>query len=447
MPHAESTEFGERYNPTLFSLTSNQRASVRNAKISYRPQRDTGIHSKGYDMDVIRNSSAKPLLDGKLFLIASLIVLVNEAVFAEPISDPAVLVQAARSYFEKFDTFRGTWAVSYSSVDGGARSPEKRWEILKDGSKAKVIVYGGTPIPFRKPDNAEELSKKVLERMEEAHKKHFTTKEFITVPGQSNLHVYGPDSLIDELTPTEDTANRIIGNTPFALSYGYLRFDPILDLLESMELTAEVAELEGLELHVLSAKSRNGELSIQLWFDPRRDYVITNIEYQRRVSAPSESPRHSRVIYRQRDFEEKNGILTPMKAERTVINAPRPKLVFDGKERVASKDESGNVVMIPGETKRSFLELRSIDYAPVLVAADFEPTVPIEEGARVTMRDARQLKYEWRGGEAVPVVPDVTTGHKFSQDGRPSGRFLMTLVASAVLALVAVILYRQRKHS
>jgi len=354
-------------------------------------------------------------------------------------------MQKAEAYFMRFDHFRGTWIVSYSSADSEVREEGKRWQVLKEGRKAKVIAFGGTPPEFTPPPGAEKASERELEQLREKHRRRYLTKEFITVPGESNLHVYDRDILLDEVEPTRESANRIIGKTPFALCYGYLEYEPILELLKSMDLSAGVSELDGSEAHVLRGKARDGTLNIQVWFDPNLEYVIPRIEYQRRRSDPGVPDRYGKLIHKQTNFSKVDGVLIPMKAERTLIRPPMPSLFREGDNRVTREDASGNVIMKPGRTTVVSLELESFEYEPVFVAANFEPTVPIDEGARVQMTDARQLQHEWKDGEAVPVAPDIPTGSEFIKKGRPTARLFMVLTGIVLVLLVAVMLYHRQK--
>jgi hypothetical protein len=378
--------------------------------------------------------------------LLALLIVPLARLFAEGIPTPVGLMEKAQSYFKDYESFRGTWVVTYARFDREGRGEGRTWEVLKDGLKAKVIVHATTPAPFRPPEDAESLPKRVLERLEKRHNERYGRKEFITIPGERNLHVFAPDALLDEVDPKEETASRIIGNTPFALCYGYLEFEPILDLLQAMDLTAEVAQLDGSEAHLLSGQSRDGDFRIQIWFDPGCEYVIRQIEYERRLPDRGMPARFVKVIHKQSGFQRRGGVLTPTTAERTVIRPAGPKLFREDGKTVTRRDGSGKVIMEPEDRSVVFQELQSLDYSPTFVAADFQPSVPIEQGAPVQMQDARQLQYEWKDGKAVPVVPDVPTGQEFIQEGRPTGRFLMVVAGIVLMALVAVMLYRPWKR-
>jgi hypothetical protein len=371
-------------------------------------------------------------------------ISLDGTVYAAP--GPEQLMQKAEAYFMRFEHFRGTWIVTSSTAGSEVRGEGKKWEILKDGRKVKVIAFGGTPPKFTLPPGAEKASKRELEQLREKHRRRYLTKEFITIPGESNLRVYDRDVLLNEVDPTRETANRIIGKTPFALYYGYLEYEPILDLLKSLDLSAGVSELDGSEMHVLHGKARDGTLDIQVWLDPNLEYVIRKIEYQRRRSDPGVPDRYGKVIHKQTNFRKVDGVLIPMKAERTLIRPPMPTLFREGDNRVTRKDASGNVIMRPAHTTLVVQELQSFDYEPAFVAADFKPSVPIEEGAPVQMTDARQLQHEWKDGEAVPVAPDTPTGSEFIKNDRPTARLLMVFTGIVLIFFVAVMLHRRQKH-
>jgi hypothetical protein len=352
-------------------------------------------------------------------------------------------MQKAGAYFKRFDHFRGTWIVAYAA--DGVRGEGKKWEVLKDGLKAKVVVFASPPSAL--PSDADKLSKVELQRFQEMQKAKHRRKEFITVPGEKNLQVHSPTKLMDELNPTEQTANRIIGNTPFAPCYGYLEFEPIMDSLQSMDLSAEVSDLDGSEVHVLHGKARDGSRDIQLWFDPKLEYVIRKIECQKRVSAPGVPDGSATLVYTQRDFREVRGVLIPFAAEGIATTPPKPRPFIENGKRVIRQDASGNVIMKPANTVTVYQELQRFEYEPACVPVDFDPTIAVEEGARVQMRDAKQLRYEWKEGKPEPVVPDIPTGHEFAQEGKPTGRLLMVFGAVVLTILVVVMLYRRRKQT
>lgn len=381
-----------------------------------------------------------------LSAVVLLLVFADGVISGEPVPGPEELVHKTESYFKNFDRFRATWLVVYGRADREVRGDETKWEILKDGEKAKVIVFGKNPPAFRPPQNSADLSERILERLEEQHKRRYERKEFIAIPGKRNLQVFATDSVLSEVQPTQETARRILGNTPFALCYGILEFEPILDLLRSMDLRARVDELDGSEVYVLSGSSKDGGLNVEIALDPKVADVVRSIRYQKRIPNSGSVAQYVSVTHRQSNFKEQDGVLTPMTAERAVIGPPRPRLFDEIGKKVTHNDESGNVIMEPQVAKMVFQELQSIDYDPVFVEADFEPTVPINNGVRVHMQDARQLQYEWKDGEPAPVVPDIPMGHEFIQEGKPSARLYMILSALVLLCLAALVMYYHQRR-
>lgn len=110
-----------------------------------------------------------------------------------------------------------------------------------------------------------------------------------------------------------------------------------------------------------------------------------------------------------------HGVMIPMTAEQRVDSPPRPKLFREDRERVTRKDSSGNVIMEPGKSRMIYQELTSFDENPTFASADFEPSVPINEGVRVYMQDDRQRLYVWKKGEVAPAVRRIKTGDEFKQ--------------------------------
>lgn len=352
---------------------------------------------------------APPLFRPMSLLLFLALVSAEATARADSGQTPVELLNKAESYFARFDCFRAAWMVAYGNADGTGRGEERKWEIVKDGLKFKVNAAAEKPRPVDPRIDFSKLPPGAREEVEQMEQDQARAKEFITLPGERNLHIYSPTSLLDEVHPSQATAHHIIGNTPFALSYGYLQFTPLLDRLKSMDLTAEVSHLDGSEVEVLHGTSRDGEFDIRIWFNPALEYVIPKIEYQRQVSTPGVPDRWvETVVLTQSDFQRIDNVLVPRSGQEKVVSAPRPRLDY-GKRgtAVAHRDASGNIVMEPEETRMVFYELQSYRYKPALTAADFEPTVPIEEGARVEMMDARRTQYKWSGGKAVPGLGNL----------------------------------------
>lgn len=178
-----------------------------------------------------------------------------------------------------------------------------------------------------------------------------------------------------------------------AFVFGLLWFDdglPVWQVLkecESLTLSTDIEEINGISTWVVRGSGKRGDYAV--WLDPENGCLPRRLEIERRASQlPKQEADYGTIL-------KQIQVISDIEITR-----------YAGVPVISGYTSSGTVVREnnPKLERKVTYHTTSLDLDPRFAPDAFALTIPIPDGTRVTVKEARPIRYEWRGGRVQKRV-------------------------------------------